>query len=177
MVMKITGVERQLTPDEQQVVGSEVQEPRVLDTVLPRIAEPEKREPPPPVAPRVLPPPEVIAEQEAAQVLFGIPILEINRYTGSDEDWQPLVRWDIPLGRTGDLHEISLLSDNDAVTRYRIVIGNIDQEIPTDRQTSTPLDLTWRRTVIAGGTSVYIEVLSNTGVAIIVDGMITGSER
>ena len=87
------------------------------------------------------------------------------------------MRWDIPMGFTGDLHEISLLSDQDSKTRYRLVIGNIDQHLPTDRQTSTPLEMPWRRTVIPGGTSVYVEVVSPDGTTITVDGMITGSVR
>lgn len=168
----------QLIPDVEQVVGAEVQKPRVPGTALPRIELPEKREPPQPVAPRApLPSAAEIAEQQAIQVIYGLPILRINRYSGSDQDWVELVRWDIPEGRTGDLREISLLSDSDAATRYRIVLANIDQNIPTDRQTTTPIALSWRNTVIPGGASVFVEVLSVTGAAIHVDGHITGTER
>lgn len=168
----------QLAPDVEQVVGTEVQEPRVPDTVLPKIALPEKREIPGPTFPRpALPSAEEIAEQQAIQFIYGIPILKLNRYSGSDLDWVELVRWDIPEGRTGDLREISLLSDNDAATRYRIVLANIDQKIPTDKQTSTPIAFPWRHTVIPGGSSVYVEVLSITGAAINVDGSITGTVR
>ena len=167
---------RQLDPEEEQVVGPEVQEPRVLDPI--RIAQPEKRVVPLPVAERApLPAPALIAEHEAAQLLFGVPILKTSRYAGGDRGWQPLVRWDIRQGRTGDLHEIALLSDNDSLTRYRIVIGNIDQNHPTDRQTSTPVSYTWHRGVIPGGTSVYVEVMSTDGTSINVDAAITGTER
>lgn len=178
MVMEVTGESRQLTAEQEQVVGPEVQEPRVRDTVTPRIEAPEKRETPLPVAPRPpLPAAAEIAEREAELALYGIPVVRINRYSGGDTDWQELVRWDIPELHTGDLHEISLLTDNDAKTRYRIVIGNVDQNIPTDRQTSTPMNLPWRRTILPGGTSVYVEVVSTDGTPINVDGIITGSVR
>lgn len=168
----------QLVPDVEQVVGTEVQEPRVPGTALPKIGLPEKREPPQPVAPRPpMPSAAEIAEQQAIQVIYGLPILRINRYSGSDQDWVELVRWDIPEGRTGDLREIALLSDNNAATRYRIVLANIDQKAPVDRLITTPTAFPWRNTVIPGGTSVYVEVMSITGAAINVEGSITGTER
>ena len=176
--MEVTGELQQLVPEEEQIVGTEVQEPRVPGAPLPQIVQAERRMAPLPVPPRApLPPAEEIAEAQAAQVLYGQPVLRLNRYSGNDQEWTELVRWDIPMGRTGDLHEISLLSDNDAKTRYAIVIGNVDQNIPTDRQTSTPAEWPWRRTVIPGGTSVYVSIRSTDGTSIIVDGSITGSVR
>lgn len=179
MVMKVTGIiEEQLAPEQEQVVGTEVQEPRVIDSVLPRIEQPEKREPPPPAMPRApLPPPEVRAEEEARQIIYGDPVLKLNRYSGGSQEWQELLRWDIPVGKSGDLHEISLLSDNDAKTRFRIVLGHIDQNIPTDRQTSTPFNVPFQRGVIPGGTSCYVEVRSTDGTSINVDGMMSATER
>lgn len=178
MVMQVTGVERQLTPEELQVVGTEIQEARLPDSVLPRIEEPEKRMAPPPPLPRApLPPPAQLAEAVARQTIYGIPILRINHYTGTDKTWKTLLSWMIPQERTGDLHEIALLSDNDTKTRFRIVIAGRDQDIPLDRQTSTPLKFPWRGTVLPGGSYVIIEVRSTDGTSITVDGMLTGSER
>ena len=177
-VLEGTGEIEQLTPGVEQVVRGEPQLPSRPSSPLVKVTEDEKRTEPLPVSPRPpLPSAEQIAEQQAQQALYGIPIVKINRYSGSDQDWVELVRWDIPVGFTGDLHEISLLSDQDSKTRYRVVIGNIDQGFPTDRQTSTPLEMPWRRTVLPGGTSVYVEVVSPDGTAIVVDGMITGSVR
>jgi len=177
-VLEGTGEIEQLTPGVEQIVSGEPQLPSRPLSPLVKVAEDEKRIEPLPVAPRPsLPSTEQIAAQQAQQSLYGIPVVKLNRYVGSDKEWTELVRWDIPVGFTGDLHEISLLSDNDSKTRYRIVIGNIDQNIPTDRQTNTPLEMPWRRTVIPGGTSVYVEVVTPDGTAIIVDGMITGSVR
>ena len=177
-VLEGTGELEQLTPGVEQITDGEPQVPSRPPSPLVKVTEAEKRTEPLPVSPRpALPSAEEIAVQQATQVLYGIPVVRINRYSGSDQNWVELVRWDIPTGYTGDLHEISLLSDNDSKTRYRIVIGNIDQNIPTDRQTNTPLDMPWRRTVLPGGTSVYVEVVSPDGTAIVVDGMITGSVR
>jgi len=177
-VLEGTGEIEQLTPGVEQVVSGEPQVPSRPPSPLVEVAQPEKRTEPLPVVPRApLPSAQQIVEQQAQQALYGIPVVRLNRFSGSDQDWIELVRWDIPVGFTGDLHEISLLSDNDSKTRYRLVIGNIDQGIPTDRQTNTPLEMPWRRTVLPGGTSVYVEVRTTDGTAIIVDGMITGSVR
>ncbi|MBA7613104.1 hypothetical protein ES703_20347 [subsurface metagenome] len=178
-VLEGTGEIEQLTPGVEQVVSGEPQVPSRPPSTLVPITEAEKRTEPLPVAPRPpLPSTEEVATQQAQQALYGIPVVKLNRYEGTDQDWVELVRWDIPLGFTGDLHEISLLSDNDEKTRYHVVIGNIDQKIPTDRQTSTPVEMTWRRTVLPGGTSVYVGVRTTDGTtSIIVDAMITGSVR
>ena len=177
-VLEGTGTIEQLIPGVEQVVSGEPQVPSRPPSPLVAVSESEKRTEPLPVGPRAaMPSSEVIAEQQAQQALYGLPVVRLNRYSGNDQDWVELIRWDIPEGYTGDLHEISLLSNNDSKTRYRVVIGNIDQNLPTDRQTNTPIDMTWRHTVLPGGTSVYVEVVSPDGTAIVVDGMITGSVR
>jgi len=177
-VLDGTGEIEQLTPGVEQITDGEPQLPSRPTSPLVKVTEDEKRSKPLPVAPRPpMPSGEQLIEQQAAQSLYGIPVVKVNRYSGNDQEWRELVRWDIPDGYTGDLHAISLLSDNDSATRYRVVIGNIDQDLPTDRQTSTPLEMPWRRTVIPGGTSVYVEVVSPAATAIVVDGMITGSLR
>jgi len=178
MVMEATGTIRQLEPEEEQIVRDEPQARSRPGSPLVEVTEPEKREAPMPVAPRPpLPSTEQIAEQQAYQQLYGGPVLKVNRYSGTDKDWVELVRWDIPIGYTGDLHQISLLSSNDAKTRYRVFLVNVDQLVPTDRQTVTPLDWNWDRTVLPGGYAVWVEVRSTDGTAIVVDGMITGTVR
>ena len=178
MVQDATGTIRQLVPEEEQIVAGEPQLPSRPSSPLVDIEQPEKRVAPMPVAPRPpLPSQEQIAEQQAYQQLYGGPVLVVNRYSGGDLDWVELVRWDLPIGYTGDLHTISLLSDNDAKTRYRIFLANVDQQIPTDRQTNTPQEHKWDRTVLPGGYAVWVEVRSTDGTAIIVDGSITGTVR
>ncbi len=177
MAMQATGPARQLPPGEQQVVGTEVQEPLLPGTALPRIEGPDLREGPLPTQPRApMPAPAQIQEEITRQTLFGAPVLAINRYTGTERDWVMLVRWDIRDGVTGDLHEVALISDNDPKTRYRIILASRDQNIP-DKQVTTPLTLTWRRGILPGGSTVTVEVRSTDGTSIAVEGFITGTER
>jgi len=177
VVEEATGVERQLGPEEEQIVGTEGQEPRV--TVLPRLEEEERRAAPLPARPRApLPPPAEIQEEIARQALSGWPVLAIDRYSGADVNWQMLVRWDIPPDYKGDLHEIALLSDDDAHTRYRIILAGREQSTPRDKQISTPVSLPWRGGVIPGPTAITVEVRStDTATTINVDASITGTER
>ena len=169
---------RQLVPDVEQIVDGESQISSRPLSPLVDVSEVEKRIAPLPVSPRPpLPSAEQIVEQQAYQQLYGGPVLKINRYSGVDTDWVELVRWSIPIGYTGDLHEISFSSNDDAHTRYRIFLANVDQQLPTDRQTSTPLTLPWDRTVLPGGSAVWVEVRSTDGTAIIVDGSLTGTIR
>jgi len=178
MVMPGTGELEQLVPTEEQIVDGEPQVPTRPSSPLVTIEEPEKRTIPPPAAPRPpLPSPAAAVEQSTQLELYGLPVVKWDRWIGTDQEWRVLVRWDIPVGFYGDLHEISLQSSNDEKTRWRIVLGNVDQDIPTDRQLSTPVTMPWRRTVLPGGSSVWIETHSTDGTAINVDGLITGSVR
>ena len=178
MVQEVTGTLRQLVPEEEQIVDGEPQVPSRPSSPLVEVAAPEKRTAPMPVSARPpLPSVEQIAEQQAYQALYGGPVLKLNRYSGIDLDWVELVRWDIPTGFTGDLHEIALFSSNDAKTRYRIFLANVNQGIPTDRQTLTPLSFRWDRTVIPGGYAVWVEVRSTDSTLVNVDGTLTGTIR
>ena len=178
MVMDATGTLQQLIPEVEQVVDGEAQVPSRPLSALVDIEEPEKRTTPMPVSPRPpLPTAEEIATQEAYQLIYGGPVLKINRYSGTDQDWVEILRWDIPIGFTGDLRELSILSSNDGKTRYRIFLANQDQHIPTDRQTTTPQNFPWDRTILPGGTSCWVEVRSTDGTAIIVDAALTGIVR
>jgi|GEM_PF-2645489 len=169
---------QQLIPTDEQIVDGEPQLPTRPSSPLVEVEQTEKRMSPMPVSPRPpLPSQEEVAEQQAYQLLYGGPVLKVNRYSGTDLDWVELVGWLVPIGYTGDLHEISLLSDNDEKTRYRVFLANVDQQVPTDRQTSTPLTLPWERTILPGGSSIRIDVRSTDGTAIVVDGTITGTVR
>lgn len=176
------GIATQLPPDIEQVVGAEGQTAQTGPP--PVIGLPEKRIAPLPskgvittVTPTINEAGEVIETAVGPVVIPEYPILKVNRYSGTAKEYQELVRWDIPAGYIGDLHEISLVSDNDSVTRYRVIIGNFDQQLPTDRATQTPVSFPWRKNTIPGGSTVYIAVLSTDGTSINVDGMISGTER
>ncbi|KKN35593.1 hypothetical protein LCGC14_0782030 [marine sediment metagenome] len=176
----------QLFPDEAQLTDSERQLPAQAGEPPPLIAESDKRTLPIPdtgvvVQHKNLPEvtPEMVAQAEAIQtlkLLQGWPVAKINRYTGTQAKWQTLVTWKIDSGRIGNLHEISLVSSDDSKTRYRIIIANVDQKVPVDRQTTSPFNLTFRENVIPTGSEVYVQVRSTDETSITVDGIITGTE-
>lgn len=177
MAMEATGPARQLPPEELQVVGTEFQDPLIAGAGLPVIGDLDKREAPLPPIPRApMPPQAEIQEAITQQTLFGLPVLRIDRYSGTDQEWVMLVRWDIPEGFTGDLHEVALVSDDDEKTRYRVILASRDQNVP-DKQSTSPLTFSWRRGVLPGGTTVTVEVRSTDGTTIAVEGHITGTER
>lgn len=182
-IEKLSGVSQPLTPEQDQIVDGETQLRTLAPATVVEIAEPEKRIPPIPggivtpgyqSAPEAAPifPPGAPATGEVAW-----PVLLVNRYTGTDQTWQMIVRWQIPTGYMGDVHEISVLSDNDSKTRYRVILGDVDQQLPTDRAMSTPVAFPWRATGIAGPRTVSVECRSTDGTSITVDAMITGTVR
>lgn len=181
-LLQVTGEPVQLTPESEQVTPQEVQPiPGQALGEPPVLAEPDKRTPPIPDTGAITVTPSYTPAQiqalQTARIVQGWPVLKLNRYTGTDKEWQELIRWEIPLGRTGDLHQLSLLSSNDAKTRYQVVLANIDQTLPLERQTSTPWDAPWRDTVIPGESACYVLVRSTDGTSITVDGMMSGTEH
>lgn len=177
-VEKLSGVETQLTPDEQQIVDGEPQTLTQAPMPLIEVAEPDKRIAPLPVTIAPVAEGGVVPSGAAAPVVIpGMPILVVNRYVGGSQDWQDLVRWDIPVGLIGDLHEISVLSNDNAHTRYQVFLANLNMNLPTDRPTTTPQNWPWRDTSIPGGYSVWVQVRSTDGTVITVDGSITGTYR
>lgn len=177
-VEKLSGVEQQVAPEELQLVDGEPQTITQAPMPLIEVTEPEKRVEPLPVT--AVPTAEAVIPATTLStgvILVGQPVAQVNRYSGAHTDWVELIRWDIPVGYIGDLHEFSLLSDNDTKTRYRVWLANINQEWPTDRLTTTPLTLPFRNTKIPGGTSVYIEILSTDGTSIIIEASLSGTVR
>ncbi len=175
-----TGPAEQVAPDIEQVVGGEVQQ-LLEEGVLPLIWEGERRIAPLPARVVRVGVPGVGVDEvgvpgvPGAPAAYGFPIARLDRYEGADSDWQTLLEWTIPIGFTGDLHEISLRANNPAATRYRIYIAGRDLYIP-DRQPPGNFTLPWRSGTLPEGTSVSVQVRS-MGDRIIVSGHLTGSER
>ncbi len=177
-VEKLSGVERQFTPDEQQIVDGEPQLVIQPGAPLIPIEEPERRMEPLPVT--AVPTAEAAIPSTpgpSGTLIVGQPVAKVNRLTTASQDWQELLRWDVPVGYIGDLHELSVLSDNDTKTRYRVWLANVNQQWPLDRLTTTPLTLPFRETKIPGGTSVYIEILSTDGTSINLEASLTATVR
>lgn len=178
MTMPGTGEPEQLVPTDEQIVDGEPQVPSRPGSPLIDLVQKESRTAPTPTTPRPsLPSSEEIATAEAIQNIYGTPILRWNRVVDNRKTWRELMRWDIPQGYTGDLHEIALQSSDDSKTRWRIIIANLDQDVPDDRQLTTPVDFPFRKTVIPGGSSVTVSYRSTDGTSITIDGTITGSVR
>jgi hypothetical protein len=179
-VGKVSGVDRQLVPSDEQFVDGELQTITQEPAPLIRLEDLPKSEAP--IAegaayPLGYPLPGGIPAEAgiAPAVPFTYPILRWNEYSGSDKTWQVLLNWDIPEGWVGDLHELALSSSDDTHTRYRIILANIDQNVPTDRPIATPWTGPWRNIRIPGGFTVRVDILSDDGTAIVVDGSLTGS--
>jgi hypothetical protein len=179
---RVSGVERQLTPEEQQFVDGELQTITQEPMPLIPLEEPPKTEPTLPAGapyptgyPIITPAGAPAAPGGAPAVPFTYPILRMNRYSGTDTSWQELVRWDIPDGWVGDLSEISINSSDDTHTKWRFILANVDQNVPTDRPISTPWTGPWRNVRVPGGFTIRVDVCSTDGTLITVDGSITGS--
>lgn len=187
-LQEISGASRQWSPEQAQVVDGESQVSTLPPATIIELAEPDKRIPPSATGQYPGEATEVITEEaggvpvaegapEAAPVKIAFPALRWTRYAGTDQNFVELVSWTIPIGYTGDLHEISLQSDNDAKTRWRITIAGVNQAVPTDRTLATPITWPWRDTILPGPTQVMIEVMSTDGTSITVDASITGTLR
>ncbi len=176
-VERLTGPPDQLAPLDEQIVGNESQITRQLPSTVVPIQEPDKRMEPLPVSIVPTAEPGAAAAAAAAGYFGELPVLQLNRYIGIDTSWVEILRWDIPDGFMGDLHEIAINTTLDAKTRYQLVLANLDQNIPTDRDSSTPLTFTWRNCKIPPGTSVVLRILSTDGTSITVDASLTGTLR
>jgi hypothetical protein len=181
-IQKLSGVPQQFPPDLQQIVDGESQVATQAPSPLIELEEPEKRIAPSETGQYPPEPAEAIGEEgeaavAAAPVKIDFPIVRWTRYAGADGDFRELLSWNIQEGYVGDLHEISLLSDNDAKTRFKLTIAGVDMQLPTDRTLATPITMPWRDTKLPGPASVLLEVKSTDGTTINVDGMITGTLR
>ncbi len=182
-VERLSGVDRQLSPEDMQLVDGEGQTITQSPMPLIEVAEPESRVPPGDSGLSLPGPTEIGVPGTPSTpgapppILVGFPILRWTRYVSGEQNWQELLSWVVPVGYVGDLHELSLQSDNDAKTRYRITIAEQDMQIPTDRTLSTPVDFKWRDTLLPGPVTVMVEVRSTDGTSITVDGLITGTYR
>jgi hypothetical protein len=178
-VAKLSGVDRQFKPEESQLVDGETQTITQAPMPLIPLEEPSKAEAPLPAGapypPGYVGPAVEGAVVGAAAAPFTYPVLRWNRYSGGDVSWQELIRWDIPDGWMGDLHEIAIVSSDDTHTRYRFILANVDQNVPTDRATTTPWTGPWRNVKIPPGFTIRVDVMSTDGTVVTVDGSISGS--
>lgn len=105
----------------------------------------------------------------------GTPVAIVGRLATSAAVYSTVVTWTVSAGNEGDLHEISMVTNNFSVTQFRLTISGAVQF--TDRIIQTSLSLPWRINRLAAAAIVLLEAQSDGVTAVVVDGSITGTER
>lgn len=106
----------------------------------------------------------------------GLPISRVDRLATSDAvNYQEVVEWTVAVGNEGDLHEVSLFSDDFSKTRFRLTIAGAQQW--ADRVVGTSLSIPYRANRLPAGAQVLLEARSTDGTLVTVDGSISGAER
>jgi hypothetical protein len=97
-----------------------------------------------------------------------------GRYSGTDTSYQTVASWTVETGKTGELKEITLLSDDYDHTEFKITVGGI--VFANDWQVQAAVPLIFEDLRLAAGSIVKVEAQSTDGTAIVVDAVITGKE-
>ena len=105
----------------------------------------------------------------------GDPISLVDRYSGTDTTYKTVVSWTVTAGKTGELKEVSMMSDTYAATHFKLTIAGEEQF--KDKIIGAPLTLPFPQNELEAGDIVILEVKrTGAGAAITVDGSITGRE-
>ena len=119
---------------------------------------------------------EVDLQNPEAQLATGIPRANVGRRVTADTvNYTTVVSVTVATGNDGDLHEVSMFTDDFTETQFRLTIGGVQQF--TDRVIGTSLSLPWRANRLDAGDVILLEARSVTGVSVTVDGSITLSQR
>ncbi len=119
---------------------------------------------------------EIALLNPGRQLAEGLPISRVDRLATADAaNYQEVVSWVVPAGAEGDLHEVSVFSDNFAKTRLRLTIAGSQQW--TDVVLATSLSIPYRNNRLQEGDQVLLEAKSSDGTLVTVDGSISGAER
>jgi len=106
--------------------------------------------------------------------IVGTPIAKVDRYSGTDQAYQTVVSWTVSTGKSGDLKEVSMVTDNYDKTHFKLTIaGEVQFE---DKLIQAPLTLPLPENKLNAGDVVLLECKSTDGTSIKVDGSITGRE-
>ncbi len=107
--------------------------------------------------------------------LGGKPIAKVDRYSGTDEEYQEVVKWTVTKGKRGEFKEVSMVTDDYANTHFRLTIAGEKQF--EDVLIQAPLTLSFRINDLPAESAVLLECKRRVaGAAITVDGSITGRE-
>jgi hypothetical protein len=97
-----------------------------------------------------------------------------GNYAGTDTDYQTVMEWTVTTGRTGELKEILVISDDYAHTLVEVVIGSVTW--CTDWSPTSPMPIIHEDLRLAAGTTVTVSAKSSDGTAIDVDAIIVAKE-
>lgn len=112
---------------------------------------------------------------EQLAIVGGTPIAEIDRYSGTDEEYKEVVSWTVSAGRRGELKEVSMVTSDYAKTHFKLTIAGEVQFV--DKLIQAPLSLPFpSNRGLASEQSVILYAKSSDGSAIVVDGSICGCE-
>ena len=114
-------------------------------------------------------------ELEIQNVRLGTPVSRLGRLTTTSLTYLQVVEWTVTSAGDGDLHEISMFTDNFTLTRFRLTIGGVVQW--TNQIIGASLTIPFRANRLAGGVQILLDAQSTDGTQIVVDGAISGSER
>lgn len=104
----------------------------------------------------------------------GVPIARVGRYSGSEQTYQEVVKWTVSTGKSGELKEVSMVSDTLDKTYWKLTVGD-DLQFE-DKIIQASLTLPFPDNKLSEKTVVLLECKSSDGSSITADGMITGRE-
>lgn len=108
-------------------------------------------------------------------VKFQLPVLYLERYTGSSSSYQKLIQWKVSAGSIGTLEEISIICDDYSALTIAIEIGGTYIK---DKNIQSVLTYKWNGGIdLPPETLVLVWVKSDGATAINVDAMLTGREE
>lgn len=99
---------------------------------------------------------------------------DVGRYSGTDTSYQTVASWTVATGKTGELKEITLLSDDYEHTVFQITVGSVT--FATSWTVGGAIPIIFEDLRLAAGSEVKVEAKSTDGTAIVVDSIITAKE-
>ena len=117
--------------------------------------------------------------EKAAALAAAMPAVEaaagdIGTYTGTDTNYQTVASWTVAAGKTGELKEILILSNDYAKTLVKITVGSVVW--CTDWAPSSSMPIIFEDLRLDATTVVKVEVKSSDGTSITVDAIIVAKE-
>lgn len=103
-----------------------------------------------------------------------IPAGGAGYYSGADITYQAVKTWTVTAGTTGELREVSIMSNNTAKTHWRVRINGISYLL--DQLIGAPLTLPFNDLKLAAGSVVELHAKSLDGTAILAYASIIGKE-